>query len=149
MHIDIVAQVPKYNPIPCNTEPSLIITHISHGAVYALSFISALKLFAMPKAALAIACRTCLEKSVLFWCSLSRSVAFIISSNKGCPSASCCGGSALDDTATIDDEMAITCERYSLSRELLLAAVAGLLPLRISANSCWMALTSAEDCCDK
>lgn len=32
--------------------------------------------------------------------------------------------------------MAITWERCSLSLELLLLAVAGLLPFRISANSC-------------
>jgi hypothetical protein len=59
-----------------------------------------------------------------------------MSSNNGCPSAACCGGIALAETETIDEETTITWERHSLSLELLLLADAGLLPLRISARSC-------------
>lgn len=61
-------------------------------------------------------------------------------------------GNTPDATATMEDEMAMTSERYSLSAAeglLVDEALAVLFEFRISAKSCWIELTNADDWVDK
>lgn len=102
---------------------------------HTFNFINALNDLASPNAAEAISCLTGLLNSLALWCSLRRFVLRMRSANSSCASLPFgSDGSTSSATATMEEPMAITCERLSLRAELFVEF--GLLVVRISARSC-------------
>lgn len=106
------------------------------------SFIRLFKLFATPKLALAITCLTALSNPPPLACSCASDSLFVFATrsfNSGPPSPRSEGGSAFVEIATMDDAIAMTSERCSLSAGVC-------VPVRIAARRFWIELTSADDC---
>lgn len=138
--------ISSFPPRPDCTRPMpqiLLQTSSSRRQTYsAPSFIRLFKLFATPKLALAITCLTALSNPPPLACSCASDSLFVFATrsfNSGPPSPRSEGGSAFVEIATMDDAIAMTSERCSLSAGVC-------VPVRIAARRFWIELTSADDC---